>query len=310
MVRNSTLMKEKWQVTKLERRAQELARSTASKQLLRVPYKEFSAAQQQYIRWEAFALWIRAVVETADGLPPFVTNALKQHCPSLLEKEKQLAEPGLLGVRLDAWIQNRLFAKAKRDGWLDALLFYGVRDPRSQCAFAYWETCQKRWSEKRPSRYPNFEAWFRSACNCDLFPVKANRLADAIEAYVEWLSFAYWLQPLFASHLALPERLAKEVERKAPGFLEIAAQLESSKEKPPEIESHLVRWTERYFSMAKEGNWFDSVRDQIHNHPRYVRISEYSRHWHKERPQDDLRLYPSFRRWSRAADDFLAPSSH
>jgi hypothetical protein len=308
---NSTSMTEKWQPTKLERRVQEFARSRASKQLLRVPYDDFSAAHRQYVRWEAFALWIRAVVETENCLPSFVSNALKEHCPGLLEKEVQVTVPALLGVRLDGWIQDRVFARAKRERWLDALLFYGVRDPRSQCAFAYWERCEKQWSERRPSRYPTFERWFRSACSSDLFPVTANRIAEAIEAYVDWLSFAYWLEPLFENNLALPERLAKEVESKAPGLLEIVAQLESEKRKASEIESYLMRWIEdRHFSEAKEGNWFDRVRSQIHNHPRYVRISEYSRRWRKERPQDCLRLYPSFPRWSRRADTFLARTAH
>lgn len=304
-------MKKQWQPTRLESRVREFARSKASEQLLRVPYNEFSAAHQQYIRWEAFTLWIRVVVEIEGALPPLVANALNEQCPGLLEKERRLTEPELLGVWLDGWIQNRVFARAKRNGWLDALLFYGVRDPRSQCAFAYWEKCEKEWREERPSRYPNFKTWFRSACVCDLFPVTVNRLEEAIEAYVDWLSFACWLKPMFENNLVLPGRLAKEVERKAPGFLEIVAPLESTKRIGTEIESHLMRWIEdRYFSEAKEDSWFDRVRSQIHNHPRYVRIVEYSRRWRKEIPHDSLRLYPPFGRWSRAADNFIAPSPH
>lgn len=300
-------MKEQWQPSKLERRVQEFARSKASQQLLRVAWSEFSIAHRKYIRWEAFGLWIRAVVAAENALPSLVRDALKKRCPEFMERGLPIAEPGLLGVRLDEWIHDRVFARAQQEGWLDALLFYGVRDPRSRCVVAYWEKCDEEWSKKRPSSYPDFRAWFRSACRYELFHVDVQRLADSIERYVDWLSFAYWLRPLFESNrLALPERITAEVENRSPGFLAAASSVEAETTGRVPIAAQLLLWIEdRYFSDAKNGSWFDPVRGHMENHPRHVRISEYSRRWWKEGPEKRLSSYPSFEQWREAAESFI-----
>jgi hypothetical protein len=298
-------MKQKWQPSKLERQLQEFSRSEASKQLLRVTWTDFSRAQEKYIRWSAFALWIRAIVNAEQGLPLMVTDALKARCPQFVGKHSSGCEPALLGVRLDEWIHDRMFAKAEREGWLDALFFYGERDPRSKCVRAYWEKCKQEWPGKRPSGYPNFGTWSRSAYSYDLFHVRLKRLVGAIESYVDWLSLVYWLQPLLENKLALPEPIAREVENKAPGFLEVA---NSAAEAcgTTAIETQLISWIEpRYFSEAQKGNWFESVRGHIGTHPRHLKNSEYSRRWRKERPEKRLSAYPSFGQWRDASESFI-----
>jgi hypothetical protein len=158
-------MKRKWQPTKLERRVQRIARRKATKQLMRVPWDRFHEAYEEYLRWEALALWVRAVVETEGSAPLWLAATLKKRCPLFIKNEAPLNEPWLFGFRFHEWIHNQIFGLAKQEGWLDALMFYGVRDLRSQNTWAYWEHCQQKWHRRRPASFPIFEEWLRLARN-------------------------------------------------------------------------------------------------------------------------------------------------
>jgi hypothetical protein len=159
--RNKT---KQWRPSNNERRVQELARRRATRQLLRVSSERFSQAQQEYLDWESFSLWVRAIVEAEGGVPSWIKRVLQERCPRFLEFEgrcraahpKQTAPLSLL---LLEWIHNDVFAKAKEEGWLDALIFFSIRDLYSQRTWAYWEHCEDEWSRGRPTRYPSFDEW-------------------------------------------------------------------------------------------------------------------------------------------------------
>src|SRR5260370_36968088 len=120
-------MKKKWRPTKLERTVQGIARRRATKQLMQVPWDSFHKSYEEYLCWEALALWVRAVVETEGSAPSWLVATIKKRCPCFIETEVFFNEPGSLGFRFNKWIHNQVFGLAKEEGWLDALLFYGVR---------------------------------------------------------------------------------------------------------------------------------------------------------------------------------------
>ena len=143
---------------------QEKARRRAIRQLLRVPPERFSQVQLDYLDWEAFLLWVRAVVEAEGRLPAQISRILEERCPGFLAHEKRCREShpkqlSPLPLLLLEWIHDRVFAQAKQDGWLDALIFFSVRKPYSERTWAYWEHCENEWKRKRPIRYPNFNEW-------------------------------------------------------------------------------------------------------------------------------------------------------
>jgi hypothetical protein len=159
-----------WRPGKAERRVQALARRRATRQLLRVPWDRFSKAQQEYLDWEDFSLWVRAIVESEGRVPAQVSRILQERCPGFLEYETKYRErhpkrASALPLLLLEWIHDRVFAKAKEEGWLDALIFFSVRDPHSRCTWAYWEHCEDEWKRKRPTRYPSFDEWRLAAEN-------------------------------------------------------------------------------------------------------------------------------------------------
>lgn len=152
---------EEWRPTTPERHAQVSARLRAKRQLLRVSSARFEKAQREYIEWEAFSLWVRAIADAEKRLPAAVVRTIKRRCPSLLHPGSMHAD--LLPLEVLKWIHNHIFGVAKREGWLDALMFYSVRDPRSQRTWAYWELCECEWRRKRPPAYPTFMQWVRAA---------------------------------------------------------------------------------------------------------------------------------------------------
>ena len=300
-------MKENWHPSKLELRVQEFARSKASKQLLQVPYDDFAKASRQYVQWEAFSLWIRVVLQFEDEVPRVVRMALQEHCASFVNGNISITEPAQLRLQLDEWINRRkIFARARREEWFEALLFYTVRDPQLKYVCAYWEQCESEWANKRTRRYPEFEAWVQSALHCAQFPVNADRLGKAVDRYLDWLSLAYWLEPLLENDCAFPSYLLAELKMQDRRFREFAKQLESGERCALSTRFHLVNWIEnRYFSEAREQTWLESLRRHARNHPRYARISEYARRWRAQRPQDRARRYPSFVSWSQEAETFV-----
>ncbi len=275
---------------------------------MRVPWNRFQKAYEEYVRWEAFALWVRAIVEGEGCAPSWLAATLKKRCPGFIENEALLNEPRLLGFRFHAWIHNQIFGLAKQEGWLDALLFYGVRDLRSQSTWAYWEHCEQGWHRKRPSSYPNFEEWSRLARNynpCQEASVAS--VADAVEQYAEWKVFACWLQPLSGATIDLPRRVARQLERRCPGFLK--------PRNSDDIKSHdggaksgerLMTWIEdHFFSQAKEEGWFAMILKQARTHPLYARIVQYSKRWNKSWSQNPMAVYPSFVQWRHVAENYV-----
>jgi hypothetical protein len=277
------------------------AQRLAAKQAMRVSWKRFCKAQEEYIRWEAFVLWVTAIVEADGGRSTSLLRVLRKRCVGSTEQATQSREPELLGLRLHEWVQDRIFTYAKQEGWLDALHFYGVRDPRSEGAWAYWEHCERKWKNERPSTYPEFETWWRSARNYNLFPrVPAVRAADVVDTYVDWLAFAQWLRPMMGGNLQLPTEVARELGRRCPEF--VPAQLSRPQQESWQI---FVRHIEdRFFSKGNQQCWLDYVREKARSHPRHVRTIAYSDRWLQEWSCDPTLPYPPFPQWRQATDDF------
>ncbi len=287
----------------LAKQAQAVAVSLASKQLMRVRWKRFRQAQDDYVQWEAFVLWIKAIV-TAEGCAPLeVAGGIKKRCPGFLEEAAPLQSPELLALRLHEWIHNRIFLEAKHEGWLDALQFYGVRDPRSESAWAHWEQCEQDWRTNRSAGYPEFETWWRTAQDRKLFQeVTASRVIDVVETYVDSMAFAHWLRPFLGGDAKLPSQVARELRRRCPDFV-----TSSTKEGPQgQLWEGLTTYLEEsFFAEVKREGWLDYVQQKTCHHPRHVRTIGYSERWMKSYSQSPVLPYPRFSRWRYAADNFV-----
>ncbi len=308
-------------------RLRRLARERADAQARRIPWQRLLETRNQYIDWQEFYLWARSILEVENRIPEWLVEILNTRCTGFLENEKRLAPKAArrrpLSLRLEDWIDDHIFGFAKQEGWFSAITFYAIREPRYQRAEVCWSECVKEWKKAKPKRYPSFEEWKRDATQFDdtahLLPnvrrartpsnlVDPDRLAEAVPRYIDWEAFAYWARPaLERGSSEVPAEVAGELERRCPGFLE-------AHKKPRKRDSasvsqawqQLMLWiSDRFFSEAKNGGWFDAILTEADSHPRAIRTREYADHcdelWSASLPVP----YPTFEDWRRDADSYV-----
>src|SRR5260370_30709601 len=95
--------------TKLERRVGHIASQRARRQLMQVPWDHFHKAYEEYVRWQAFVLWARAVVELEGCAPSWLEAILRKRCPGLEVGAARSSKPGLLGFEPLPWGHHHAF---------------------------------------------------------------------------------------------------------------------------------------------------------------------------------------------------------
>jgi hypothetical protein len=92
--------------TKLERRVGDIASRQARRELMQVPWDRFHKAYEEYIRWQAFVLWARAVVELEGCAPSWLEAILRKRCPGFMEEVARSDKPELLGLQMFPWVHD------------------------------------------------------------------------------------------------------------------------------------------------------------------------------------------------------------
>jgi hypothetical protein len=295
--------------TKLERRVGHVASQRARRQLMQVPWDRFRKAYEECIRWQAFVLWVRAIVELEGSPPSWLKAILRKRCPGFTEEAARSNNPETLGLHLLPWVHNQVFGFAKEEGWLDALVFYGFRDTRAQGYWTYWEHCEREWRERRPEAIPTFVQWRRSALSWKLQgDVSCAAVAKAVEKYLDCEAFVYWLRPLFeTSKFQLPAHVALELGQECPDLLEfVSREISIAHEDKSRSWQRLFNWGEDHvLSHAKKEGWLKFVLRQASIHPRHVRMADYAALWFKSRLGNSALPYPSSRQWQRDMEDHV-----
>ncbi len=295
--------------SKLERRVGHIASRRARLQLMQVPWDRFHRAYEEYIHWQAFTFWARTVVESEGCAPSWLKAILRKRCPGFAEEAARSNKPELLGLQLLPWIHNQAFGFAKQEGWLDALVFYGFRDTRSQGYWAYWEHCENEWKKRRPASSPTFVQWRRSALNWKLQgDVSCALVTKAVEKYLDFEAFVYWLRPLFrGAKVQLPPHVALELRQESPSLLEfVSRETSGAYEDKSRSWRRLFNWGKVHvLSHAKKEGWLDCVLRQAGIHPRHVRLVDYSALWCKSRRVNTALPYPNLRQWQRDMQGYV-----
>jgi len=279
---------------------------------MQVPWDRFRKAYEEYIRWQAFVLWVRAVVESEGCAPSWLETILRKQCPGFAEETAPSMKPELLGLQLLPWVHNQAFGFAKDEGWLDALVFYGFRDARSQGNWEYWEHCESEWKRRPPKSFPTFPEWRRSALNWKLQgDASCAAVAKAIEKYIDFEAFVYWLRPLFqAPNVQLPMHVTLELGQECPGLLEfVNTHISTTYRHQSRSWQRLFNWGKGHvLSHAKREGWLDCVLRQARVHPRHIRMVDYSALCCKSRPGNTALPYPSLHQWQTDAEGYVRAS--
>lgn len=279
---------------------------------MQVPWDRFHKAYEEYIRWQAFVLWVRAVVELEGCAPSWLEAILRKRCPGFATEAARSNKPEQLGLQLLPWVHNQVFGFAKEEGWLDALVFFGFRDTRAQGYWAYWEHCESEWKKRRPASFPTFVQWMRSALSGKLEgDVSCAAVAKAVEKYLDFEAFVYWLRPLFqAPTIQLPAHVTLELGQESPGLLEfVSREISAAYEDKSRSWERLFNWGgDHVLSHAKKEGWRDCVFRQVRIHPFHVRMVDYAALCCKSRLGNTALPYPSLRQWQRDMGGYVRAS--
>jgi hypothetical protein len=124
-------------------------------------------AVSDYVDWEAFAYWVRAVVGGSRSMPRTVADLLEERCPGFLDHLSGegvcLGDANTVWRRLIAWVDDRVFGSAKTEGWFEAVTFFARNSLHAERTVAYWAACDREWSRRRPTVLPDLDEWRRSA---------------------------------------------------------------------------------------------------------------------------------------------------
>jgi hypothetical protein len=132
------------------------------------PPDRLFALASQYIEWEAFAFWVRLMVERAPELPPGVSAVIEKRFPGFLsqlhsQRTQNIEYSTWFWRELLSWIENHVFSDAKEKPWLDAVRDAARAHLRGERIAEYWAVCSSQWRERPPASIPGFEQWLPDA---------------------------------------------------------------------------------------------------------------------------------------------------
>jgi hypothetical protein len=311
-----TFAKVRLGVGKMGKRAQEQAE--------RVPWRGLLQARNEYVESECFLFWLRSIEESAGYLPDRVWKTIEHEYPVFLDDEIPYLErhgDAWVWKRLDQWIFNHVWGEVRREGWMDAVLYYAAPDRRYLRAEAYWLKCVRAWTRNKPRGYPAFPQWRRAAFKCSelgivrprlremLRPadhVSADRFTEAVDRYVDWEEFASWARTGLEQRPEIPQFIAKELRQRCPGFVESDRLLRPTDPSDQyRAGLRLLDWIiTHFFSHAKREGWFSVIHHYAQLHPHWVRMMRYSSRWQRDWREGRIKAYPTFEGWCQAIDNY------
>ena len=279
-----------------------IAEARAFAQLMRVPWSKFGKAYEEYPRWHGLTLWIRSFDRKRSTIQSAALKALNEYCPEFLDSHETGYSEGLLALKLSEWIHHRVFAAAKTEGWLDALIFYGVRHVLSEGALACWNSSENIPHSKKPLSL-SFDQWWHMVVTRQPYAgVTLAMVADSVKALIDWHAFLLWIRPLTETDSELPAHVTATLNQKYPGFLDPPSTgIKGLKTKWPLLNHYMEG---RLFAGCRERNQFEDLQSQVDSNPRCLRIARYSEVWDKIWREELKRGYPAFMEWRSRADSY------
>jgi hypothetical protein len=319
-----------WCPNEVEKRVGQAARLTADTEAAHVPWPQLQEAREKFVAWEAFAFWIRAIEDAEGDVPQSLARAVAKRCPGFSEltadrKRHHPQSPPCFWSYLEEWIQERVFGKTWREGWMNAVGYYAARDLASLRNHAYWDYCEHQWKGSKPATYPSFREWLKASENCpdqalDHYGMREQKrrliklsrrvgpraLRNAVTRYLDREAFAYWARTAIEAGPPLPVSVEREVNRRCPGFLraDVASHAAKPEEEPHFRFYRLLDWIgEHEFGQIQQQGWYDVLLYQAELHARHARVIDYWHDWESSRKEHSNR-YPSFSQWQRCADSY------
>lgn len=257
-------------------------------QSLRVSWRRLAAEVDRVLELRAFSLWTRAILEIEGSVPDVVLGSIEERCPGFAVSKRGNHDLGSLWTDLLAWSEQFILTESKAGGWIEAAHYYSGLDPRSEQSWLHMERSVGKWSEQRPTHYPEFTEWWEAA-QATCLEIPPATLDKAIVA----IAFSYWAVLLVAVG-DQESFLRGEIESRCPSFL-------ANCPIPPTDDADAMA----RFRSAMEDYLLAGLKDSQRvkaaamNHLRTVRITAYF-----DACLDHVQI-PPFQVWLQNADEFV-----
>jgi hypothetical protein len=220
--------------------ASEKFKTLALREAQLVPWPKLMQFVDKSLRWEPFLLWIRAVVNAAEEIPPVVEEELERRVPGLSARFG--AQPGSerknepLGEALwnyvSNWVLANVLLEPKIEGWPNALIFFASRTMTYMKVWAHWERMNQLWKTSKPAEWPSYECWQRDAAAVTSLPNQGEPqyILDAVNSVPpsEWermltqyrslIIFGVWLELMLDLEGTQSHVVARAFAAGYPGF--------------------------------------------------------------------------------------------
>jgi hypothetical protein len=111
-----------------------------------------------YLEIEAFAHWLRPILDARLALPRGVRDEIKNRYPSLEACGEWDRD------KMWDYLKNSHFQEAQTERWFDAVVYSAELHPRRVKVVDYFSLYWSgHWPKRKPASYPSFEFWRREA---------------------------------------------------------------------------------------------------------------------------------------------------
>src|SRR6516165_1856301 len=285
----------------------------------RVPWPQLMQFVEESLRWEEFSLWIRAVVNAANGVPPVVEQELETRIPGFLARvREELDSADEVGERLwnlvGTWIATHVLLQPKVEGWLNAVNFYSSRTMLYQKIWAHWERMTRELRTNPPADWPSYERWQNDVAavtqmrNPDGEP---QRILDAmlsvpgaewermLSAYRDIVVFGVWMELLLDLEGPQSPVVVRALAAQYPGFAFSSGDLPST-----DSVRELLAWVITNVVRPPSGEVMGALGWHIKRHPEYYAIREYAIECHRRWSSEPPTHSPTFGDWRRKANQY------
>ena len=294
------------------------SKQRALQEAVLVPWRQLEESAAAYAEWHIFVLWVRVIAETADQVPGIVRSVLQSRCPGFLEDHGREQKDNLpIWKSLEEWVTVHCFAKARAEGWFDALMYYAYQDLRTEQAWTTWERTNADWHHTAPARWPTLEQWTsevlatrslahpgaeKARAVFALGMVEAPRLNRAVTDLLESRALALWVDAVSDPGQPLAQAVSTELRNRCPGLLPTSG---PGSLWVRSLFSRLLRFGESSWrSAARSEGWYAALRYEVVHHPRYQRLIHYNQRCHDKWSRTRPESYPSFSEWLATADGY------
>jgi hypothetical protein len=291
-----------------------------------VPWPKLMQFVDESLRWEPFLLWIRAVVNAAEEIPPVVEEELDRRVPGLPARfradSSSERNKGPLGEALwnyvGNWVLANVLLEPKLEGWPNALIFFASRTMTYMKAWAHWEKMTRLWRTSKPTEWPSFECWQRDAAAVTSLPNQGEPqyILDAVNSVPpsEWermltqyrtlIIFGVWLELILDLEGPQSPVVARAFAAAYPGFAFTSGDLPST-----EAVHELLIWGLENVVCPRSEEVVSALTWHIETNPEYHAVREYAIQCHHRWCSGYSGPPPSFNEWRKEADQFSLSAS-